>query len=251
MFKVMVTRPENQMLNFAKSLEASGNRAILVPLIKIEYLECSYTQVRDMLCWSSIIIFTSQNTIHSTVDKINNPAIFNQKTVFAIGRKTQQKLFTKYLKKVSTPLDDYSSEGLLKLTELSEISVKGQNILILKGRGGRKKLEYNLQKRGANVKYIDCYFRKEIEISISKVFSIYQILKPDIIVITSGSILLSLVKKIKAEKLSFLFNIPVLVVSERLGKITRRLGFSGELVIAKNADNRSVLDSIKSWGLRQ
>ena len=82
MFKVMVTRPENQMLNFAKSLEASGNRAILVPLIKIEYLECSYTHVRDRLCWSSIIIFTSQNTIHSTVDKINNPAIFNQKTVF-------------------------------------------------------------------------------------------------------------------------------------------------------------------------
>ena len=97
MFKVMVTRPENQMLNFAKSLEASGNRAILVPLIKIEYLECSYTHVRDRLCWSSIIIFTSQNTIHSTVDKINNPAIFNQKTVFAIGRKTQQKLFTKTL----------------------------------------------------------------------------------------------------------------------------------------------------------
>ena len=39
MFKVMVTRPENQMLNFAESLEATGNRAILVPLIKIEYLE--------------------------------------------------------------------------------------------------------------------------------------------------------------------------------------------------------------------
>ena len=83
--------------------------------------------------------------------------------------------------------------------------------------------------------------------NISQLFKSEQILTPDVITVTSGAVLLSLVKKIRNEKLDVLLSTPLLVVSKRLANISRRLGFSGEILIAENADTLSIMGLLKSF----
>ena len=248
MLKIMITRPKDQMLELAQSLKAVGNLAISAPLIRIKYLELVPNELMQLLDWSDIIIFTSQNTISPTIGRIKNMQIFNEKKIFAIGKKTQECLLAKKISQVFIPKGTNSTEGLLMLNELSQFHIANKNILIVKGQGGRKKLRYNLLERGAHLKYIDSYLRQETNISISQVLQTEDITTPDLIIITSGSILLSLVKKIRSENLNALFSTPLIVVSRRLAKIARRLGFIGAIRIAENANDESIIDLIKYWG---
>ena len=243
----MITRPKDQMLELAQSLKAAGNLVIPAPLIRIEHLELAPQDLKQFLEWSDIVIFTSQNTILPTIGKIRDLKIFGDKRIFAIGKKTQERLLTEKINQVSIPEGTNSTEGLLMLNELSQSQIANKNILIVKGRGGRKKLRHNLKKRGANLKYIDSYLRKETNISISQVLQAEEITTPDLIIITSGSILLTLAKKIKSENLNVLFSTSLLVVSQRLAKIARRVGFIGAIRTAMNANDESIMYSIKYW----
>ena len=137
---------------------------------------------------------------------------------------------------------------MLALNELSQFHIANKNILIIKGQGGRKKLRYHLLKRGANLKYINSYLRRETNISISQILKAKDLTTLDVIIITSGSILLALSKKIKSENLDSLFCTSLIVVSQRLAKIARRLGFIGFIHIAENANDQSIIDSIKYLG---
>ncbi len=246
----MITRPKDQMLELVQSLKVAGNVVIPAPLIRIEHLELASKDLKQFLEWSDIVIFTSQNTILPTVGKIGDLKIFGDKRIFAVGKKTQERLLAEKISQVSIPEGANSTEGLLTLKELSQSHIANKNILIIKGRGGRKKLRHNLLERGANLKYIDSYFRKETNISISQVLHAEDITMPDLIIITSGSILLTLVKKIKSENLNVLFSTSLLVVSQRLAKIARRLGFIGDIRTAMNANDEAIMDSIKYWGLQ-
>ena len=173
---------------------------------------------------------------------------FLMKKIFAIGKKTRECLLAKNLTRVFIPKDLNSTEGLLALNELSQFRIANKNILIIKGQGGRKKLRYHLLKRGANLKYINSYLRRETNISISQILKAKDLTTLDVIIITSGSILLALAKKIKSENLDSLFCTSLIVVSQRLAKIARRLGFIGFIHIAENANDQSIIDSIKYLG---
>ena len=248
MLKIMITRPKGKNSELAHSLKAAGNLAISAPLIRIEHLELVPRDLKQFVDWSDIVIFTSQNTILPTINKINDIRIFDEKKIFAIGKKTRECLVAKNLTRVFIPKDLNSTEGLLALNELSQFRIANKNILIIKGQGGRKKLRYHLLKRGANLKYINSYLRRETNISISQILKAKDLTTLDVIIITSGSILLALAKKIKSENLDSLFCTSLIVVSQRLAKIARRLGFIGFIHIAENANDQSIIDSIKYLG---
>ena len=245
MLKIMITRPKDKNAELAHSLKAIGNLAISAPLIRIEHLELVPNDLKQFLNWSDIIIFTSQNTIPPVINKISDVRIFDEKKIFAIGKKTRECLLAKNLTQVFIPKDLNSTEGLLELNQLSQFQIANKNILMIKGQGGRKKLRYHLLKRGANLKYINSYLRKETNISISQILKAKDLIAPDVIIITSGSILLALAKKIKSENLNSLLCTPLIVVSQRLAKIARRVGFIGFIHIAENANDQSIIDSIK------
>ena len=64
-------------------------------MIRIEHLELVPKDLKQFLDWSDIVIFTSQNTILPTINKINDIRIFDEKKIFAIGKKTRECLLAK------------------------------------------------------------------------------------------------------------------------------------------------------------
>ena len=83
----MITRPKGKNSELAHSLKATGNLAISAPLIRIEHLELVPRDLKQFLDWSDIVIFTSQNTILPTINKINDIRIFDEKNFLPLEKK--------------------------------------------------------------------------------------------------------------------------------------------------------------------
>ena len=83
----MITRPKDKNSELAHSLKATGNLAISAPLIRIEHLELVPRDLKQFLDWSDIVIFTSQNTILPTINKINDIRILTRKKNFCHWKK--------------------------------------------------------------------------------------------------------------------------------------------------------------------
>jgi uroporphyrinogen-III synthase len=77
--------------------------------------------------------------------------------VAAIGEATAHALRNSGVERVISPADRHDSEGLLGLAPLQ--AVRGQNIVVFRGRGGREYLRETLEARGARVEYAECYRR--------------------------------------------------------------------------------------------
>jgi uroporphyrinogen-III synthase len=77
--------------------------------------------------------------------------------VAAIGAATAEALRNSGLGPVISPAERHDSEALLGLAPLQV--VKGQNIVVFRGEGGREHLKEALEARGARVEYAECYRR--------------------------------------------------------------------------------------------
>lgn len=126
--------------------------------------------------------------------------------------------------------------------------IKKEKILLLQGENGRKLIEENLKKKGFKVSVIECYKRvirnldvKEFK-KLEKKWRSYQI---NTLVITSSEILYHLNKIIcSINKNHWIFSCKMFVVSKRLFKIAKNLGWK-DIIIAKYASNEFLLKIIK------
>ncbi|KZY82283.1 hypothetical protein A3742_18490, partial [Oleiphilus sp. HI0071] len=164
--KVLVCRPEPSASELCKVLESVGAETYSLPCIEVRTLALT-PQVKNIIYaldqYEKVVVVSQHaatQLIHY-VDELWPQAPADQKW-FGIGRKTTQLLAEADLS-VSIPDQDYSSEGLLDTPELNH--VKGQKILIAKGKEGRSKLEQGLRDRGAKVTTIELYERVTPEYS--------------------------------------------------------------------------------------
>jgi uroporphyrinogen-III synthase len=79
--------------------------------------------------------------------------------VAAVGEATASALRAAGFSRVIAPHDRHDSEALLALPELEETRVRGRDVVIFRGRGGRERLKEGLEARGARVAYAECYER--------------------------------------------------------------------------------------------
>ena len=78
--------------------------------------------------------------------------------VAAIGQATAEALREAGFTSVLSPRERHDSEALLALPRL-QTRVKGQNIVVFRGQGGRERIKETLEERGAHVEYAECYRR--------------------------------------------------------------------------------------------
>ena len=160
---VIVTRPAAQSHAVARMIEAIGGRAILFPALEISAHQPA-AQSRAALAEADIAIFISANAVAFGLRYAKENLLKNLQLA-AIGNATAQALKNQGYGDIIVPESGADSEALLATAALQ--AVAGKEIVIFRGVGGRETLRSALCQRGAKVAYIECYARRQPDVSAS------------------------------------------------------------------------------------
>lgn len=243
--RVLVTRPEHQAGNLARLITEQGGNAIRFPTLAIVARD-NIDEIRNALVsldrfqW---LVFISANAVtmhHYYLDggKINK---LQSMRFAAIGRATAEALKNAGLPVDLVPENGYTSEALLALPPMQQVS--GQRVLIVRGEGGREELASTLRSRGAEVDYLDVYKRIVPSIDSSGVLLLLKQSGIDVITITSGEALQNLLTLLGQEYHELLFAIPLVVVSDRIRQIADNMGFK-QIVVTNNPSDAAILEAV-------
>jgi uroporphyrinogen-III synthase len=161
---ILVTRPAHQAANLCQLIEAQGGVAVRFPTIEIVGVDdlpdnpTLATNPLSKLSNCHWLIFISANAVNFAL-KANGGKItkFKVTQIAAIGQATAKELELSGLQVDLVPQTGLDSEALLAMPELQ--AIKGQDILIVRGQGGREELADALRSWGANVEYWEVYKR--------------------------------------------------------------------------------------------
>jgi uroporphyrinogen-III synthase len=157
---VVITRPLEPARALARRLEARGARVFLFPALAIEDLPPSpeLAAVLEALPQAALAVFVSAHAVQRGLAAARARGPWPQRLeVAAVGDATAQALRNSGFARVISPSGRHDSEGLLETARLQ--AVRGENIIVFRGEGGREHLKETLEARGARVRYAQCYRR--------------------------------------------------------------------------------------------
>lgn len=247
--RVWITRPEHQSQSLSALVRAAGGEVLIVPAIEISKKPIPDTerQLLADLAEGDIAIFVSRNAAGFIGQVLKDPrSRFSGVTVLAVGSGTRDALLQEGIDAVISPASGSGSEALLELGVLQEASVRGRNIVILRGAGGRELLRETLLQRGAKVGIVELYYRRKPQLSAATVKNLWHQSPPDVIVITSGDGLKNLVDITPGRYREILFNAPLVVISDRVRELALASGFILTPQVASNAGDSELMQTILS-----
>jgi uroporphyrinogen-III synthase len=157
---IVVTRPRAAADALAAELARQGARVWRLPALAIEPIEpdAALVSLLGGLASFDLAIFVSANAVERGLAAVRR---FGQwprgLQAAAVGEATAAALRDEGIAEVVSPHDRHDSEALLALPRLQ--AVRGQNIIVFRGQGGRGELGESLEARGARVTYAECYRR--------------------------------------------------------------------------------------------
>jgi len=157
---VVVTRPRRAAEALAAKLTAAGAATWIFPALEIEELprDAALDETLRGIAAFHLAIFVSANAVEKGLEAVRRVAAWPAGLrVAAVGEATAEALRNSGLGPVISPSQRHDSEALLALPQLHD--VRGQNIIVFRGEGGRERLREGLEERGASVVYAQCYRR--------------------------------------------------------------------------------------------
>ena len=238
---ILLTRPFNQVKPLEVLVNECGHQALLFPTLKIEALKSSPLKERY-----DAVIFISANAVEYGLEALSSLDHRHDK-IFAVGSATAKKLNDYGFKGDAFPQTKASSESLLAMPEVSELSDK--DILIFRGKGGRETLREGLGKNNI-VEYIEVYERTQCKIVAFHQTSLTQFLQSDQGVITITSVenlstLMAMVEKIDVGALESIKQYPLAVLSERIKTYAQSVGFN-KIEVAPQTNDEGLIQAIES-----
>jgi uroporphyrinogen-III synthase len=239
---VLVTRPASQAASLCERLTEHGATAIAFPAVDIEALAASIASGHDL------VVFVSVNAVAHGVHLIEKgPAT----RVAAIGKATAAALAQTSLPADIVPEAGFNSEALLAHPDLTLSS--GARVLIVHGAGGRELLQESFLARGLLVETREVYrrIRPAIDASIRDALE-QRWLDEGIDVVTATSIetLHNLIAMLSERGRESLRDTVLLVASRRIGEAAREAGLNGPVIVAKGADDVSMIGALAYWRTR-
>ncbi|RKQ40201.1 uroporphyrinogen-III synthase [Enterobacter sp. R1(2018)] len=244
---ILVTRPSPAGEELVSRLRALGQVAYSFPLIEfspgrqLEQLPGLLTDLRA----DDLVFILSQHVVQYANPLLHKSGAGWPKHLnwFAIGRTTALAFHTVSHLPVRYPLDRETSEVLLQLPELQDIT--GKRALILRGNGGRELLGEALTARGAKVEFCECYQRNARVYDGTEEAFRWRERGITTLVVTSGEMLQQLYTLVPEwYRNNWLLHCQLVVVSERLAILARDLGWQ-DIRIADNADNDALLRALR------
>lgn len=239
---VVVTRPAARAGHFAELVAAAGAQPLLLPALEIHTVELDAEARRrlvpDDFDWT---IYTSSNAVESSLRQLPHPA---RTRVATVGRATARTLGQHGIAVAAVPVTTSDSEGLLELECFADL--RGQRVLILKGRGGRTLLREELARRGAEVVLGDVYERRRADATPAMIEELRHACDAGLAVIaaTSADVLAALLEIAPAERCPRLRDAALLVPGERVASAARDHGWRGRVVIAPSAEDSAMASAL-------
>lgn len=240
---VLVTRPTAQAAMLCDRIGKLGGAAIAFPVLDIEPIATAAISTRY-----DLTIFTSANAVQHGMTCLARESLGQ---VAAIGPATRAALTASDLGVQIFPEGAANSEALLAHPEIK--SLVSARVLIVRGRSGREMIRETLVAQGCTVEVLEVYERVPTQPSDASVAALEQHWSNegiDVVTATSGEILEHLYALLTDTGRSLLKETPVLVVSERVRDIARRLGLRGEYLIATAADDATLTGTLANWQAR-
>ena len=157
---VVLTRPRSAAEALAASLAREGAHPFVFPALAIEDVAPSPAGEAALarLAQCAWAIFVSANAVEKGLAAARARGPWPEDTrVAAIGEATALALRNSGFDAVISPRERHDSEALLALPEMR--AVKGADVIVFRGEGGRERLREVLEARGARVEYVECYRR--------------------------------------------------------------------------------------------
>lgn len=245
---VLVTRPAGQAQGLCRSIEQAGGRAVHFPVMEIRPLPGGGDLPRaiERLERYDLAIFISVNAVHMSLPGLlaerDWPAAL---TVAAIGRRTAEALEEYGLRPALVPSEGFSSEALLALPELEEVS--GRRVAVFRGRGGRELLAATLRARGAEVDHIETYERGLPDHPPQALAGALEQGPVQAVTVASNESLENLFRLAGPDTAARLRRLVFVVINSRALSLARRLGIETEPVVAADATDAAVLAALCGW----
>ena len=230
---VLLTRPPGANESLAVLLRAFGLAPIICPLIELLEKPVDQEMKRISLDLDRYdkIIFVSKSSVSFGLPLLANhwPQWPISLEWFSVGQGTAEAL-SQYGVVASFP-DLAGSEGLLALAGLQKVA--GEQILIVRGAGGRELLGRSLGESGASVTYFETYWRRLRHHDFS------NLVLGTIVILTSAEILENFV----SQSAGRLREYHVVVPSSRLEEIAQSYGFQ-QVTNAGGASDEALYDAV-------
>ncbi len=244
LFKVMnvlITRPKRQAQLLAEQLQALGHVGICLPVIAITppHSLVSMQQTLEKLTTFDMLIFISPNTVTEFVKYLNTTE--SLPCVLAVGKGTALSLQQQQVNVTDYP-KTANSLSLLALPKLQQVA--GKKIAIFAGEDGKTLLADTLQERGADVSTVYTHRRAIPKYQLPFAWQSERI---DVSVCTSVTGLHYFHAIIKSYKLNELFSKGLVVISEPMQIIARRLGFKSAIIIANDASDSAIILALQLY----
>jgi uroporphyrinogen-III synthase len=156
----VITRPREPAEQLAAALARDGARTFVFPALRIDPLPptAALAAALEALPRAALAIFVSANAVEHGLEMAKRKGPWPARLrVLAIGEATADALRNSGIAEVISPPERHDSEGLLQLPQLQ--AVRGQDIVVFRGEGGRERIKETLEERGARVEYAECYRR--------------------------------------------------------------------------------------------
>jgi uroporphyrinogen-III synthase len=233
--RILVTRPEGQAQVMMDKIAAAGGEAIAFPVIEIEALPEQAWQL-NTLADSDWLIFISRNAVESFKAGWRQ-ALPDGLKLAAVGEGTAAAIREAGWCVDCQPETVGGSEGLLQMPAMQQM--QGQQVIIVRGNGGRELLADTLRARGASIAYMEVYRRA---LASHDRQACLRAMHADKLICTSTAGLDNLCR-ILAEYKAELFCKPLVVVSERIQQHARKLGFRW-IEVSADASDEAVLETL-------
>lgn len=239
--QVLVTRPDPAGAHLCEAIQTAGGVAIHLPTIDfappVDSIELSLATL-DQQNW---LVFVSPRAVYSSVPAIRRmwPELPDNVKFAAVGAGTAKALHDAGYLTAVHPEGEWNTESVLALPAFQ--SVKGQKIAIIRGAGGREKLDHVFNERGADVTTVIAYQRILPVIDVQEYIALAQQQQINVMVCTSFDGVRHLKLLMGDAAWPAIKNIPLIVVSDRIKGLARDLDFQ-PIWVAKNASHEAIVE---------
>jgi uroporphyrinogen-III synthase len=243
---VLVTRPQPQGQALSERLAALGADAVAVPTIEIEPLPLTaqLRAVLETLPRVDWLVFVSRNAVRYGLQRMRELGLASPAAVAAVGPGSAAALAAEGVEVALQPQTGFDSEALLALPQWQDL--RGAEVVILRGVGGRELLGGTLAARGARVRYAELYRRRRPPLDLAPALERWRQLPRRALIVTSGEGLDNLLAMAGDEQRPVLTAATLITVSERVAEAARAQGFQGPVVVASRPDNDGLIEAVLS-----